>query len=53
MSASIGVAMAPRDGTDFKSLYQKADEALYETKKRGKNGYTVFSGGEREKNTRL
>lgn len=53
MSVSIGVAMAPRDGTDFKSLYQKADEALYETKKRGKNGYTVFSGGEREKNNRL
>lgn len=42
MSASIGVSAAPRDGRDFDTLYQKADAALYQTKKRGKNGYTIY-----------
>ncbi|WP_300831843.1 sensor domain-containing diguanylate cyclase, partial [uncultured Bilophila sp.] len=42
LSASIGVAIAPQDGTTFEALYRKADLALYETKKRGKNGYTVY-----------
>lgn len=46
MSASIGVAFAPRDGTDYDTLYQKADRALYETKRRGKNGYTLYHGEE-------
>ncbi len=41
MSASIGVALAPRCGTDFAHLYQNADAALYQTKKRGKNGFTM------------
>lgn len=42
ISASIGVALAPKDGTDFASLYRHADAALYETKRRGKNGYTLY-----------
>ena len=42
MSASIGVSLFPRDGKDFSSLYQKADCALYKTKKNGKNGFTVY-----------
>lgn len=41
MSASIGVSIAPIDGNDFDTLYQKADTALYLTKQRGKNGYTI------------
>lgn len=45
MSASIGVALSPEAGRDFKSLYRNADYALYQTKKCGKNGYTVYSGG--------
>lgn len=44
MSASIGVALAPRDGANFEMLYKSADAALYETKKRGKNGYTFCAG---------
>ena len=36
-TASIGVAMYPRDGEDFESLYKSADNALYIAKKRGKN----------------
>lgn len=41
MSASIGVSVAPEDGTDFDTLYEKADAALYRTKKKGKNGFTI------------
>lgn len=42
MSASLGIALAPEHGIDFASLYKKADQALYETKERGKNGYTLY-----------
>lgn len=42
MSASIGIAMAPEDGTNFAALYKNADTALYHTKQNGKNGYTFF-----------
>lgn len=42
MSSSIGVAISPRDGKDFDTLYKNADAALYQTKKRGKNSYTIF-----------
>lgn len=41
MSVSIGVAFAPRDGATFKELYHSADSALYETKRGGRNGYSV------------
>ena len=37
--ASVGVAVAPEDGVTFDELYQKADQALYEVKRAGKNGY--------------
>lgn len=40
LSASIGVAIAPADGTRFIDLYQKADAALYQTKQNGKNNFT-------------
>lgn len=42
VSASIGVAFAPKDGKDFDSLYRNADAALYETKERGRGGYTLY-----------
>lgn len=42
MSASIGISIAPKDGTDFDTLYEKADAALYRTKQRGKKGYTIY-----------
>lgn len=40
-SASIGVAVSPEEGEDFDTLYKNADVALYQTKKHGKNGYTI------------
>ncbi|SCJ71868.1 Cyclic di-GMP phosphodiesterase Gmr [uncultured Eubacterium sp.] len=42
ITASIGVALVPRDGSTFEILYKNADKALYETKKRGKDGVTIF-----------
>lgn len=42
MSASIGVALCPEDGATFAQLYRSADAALYETKARGKGGFTFY-----------
>ena len=41
ISASIGVAVYPSGGLQFVELYRNADRALYQTKKRGKNGFTI------------
>lgn len=41
ISVSIGIAFAdPED--DLESLYEKADRALYESKKNGKNQFQIF-----------
>lgn len=42
VSTSIGVAMTPEAGHSFESLYKNADSALYQTKKKGKNGYSFY-----------
>lgn len=42
-SVSIGIAQAPGDGTDFNTLYNAADKALYHVKQNGKNSYHFFS----------
>lgn len=42
ISASIGVALSQEAGTNFETLYQNADSALYQTKKNGKDGYTFY-----------
>lgn len=42
VTASIGVAVCPESGEDFETLYRNADFALYQTKKHGKDGFTVF-----------
>lgn len=43
ISSSIGIALYPQDGTTYTELYQNADVALYETKDKGKNGFTIFN----------
>ena len=33
---SVGVALSPRDGTEYESLFHRADQALYAAKQRGR-----------------
>jgi diguanylate cyclase (GGDEF)-like protein len=42
LRASMGVAFAPRDGTDVDDLLNHADIALYSAKRAGGSGYRVF-----------
>lgn len=43
ISASIGTALFPSHGTDAVDLLKKADSAMYEVKKQGKNGHQFYS----------
>ena len=45
ISSSVGISIGPKDGRDFELLYKKADEALYNSKKTGKNKFTVYGTG--------
>ena len=40
---SIGIAEFPRDGEEVYDLFNNADEALYESKRAGKNTITIYS----------
>jgi diguanylate cyclase (GGDEF)-like protein/PAS domain S-box-containing protein len=42
VSASIGVSTYPDDGTDAETLIHKADIAVYDAKKLGRNNYQFF-----------
>ncbi|MBS6195102.1 MAG: GGDEF domain-containing protein [Clostridiales bacterium] len=44
ISASIGITVAPEDGRDFVTLYEKADVVLYEVKKASKDNYRFYEG---------
>lgn len=44
LSCSIGVALSPEHGSSYVELFRRADQALYQAKDRGKNGFTIFSG---------
>lgn len=39
---SAGIAFAPQDGDTFMELYQKADFALYQVKRSGRDGYRIY-----------
>lgn len=43
LSCSIGIALAPDNGTTFLELYEKADKALYKAKEHGKGQYFFYA----------
>ena len=42
LSCSVGVALCPEHGTTYNDLFRRADQALYQTKGSGKNGFLIF-----------
>ncbi len=42
LGVSVGAVFVPDEGTDFLTIYRKADKALYQVKQNGKHGYAVF-----------
>lgn len=42
-SCSIGITFCQRRDATFTDIYNHADKALYQQKKNGRNGYTIFS----------
>jgi diguanylate cyclase (GGDEF)-like protein len=42
VTASLGIALIPKDGHDFQTLYNYADDAMYTAKNAGKNQYFFF-----------
>ena len=43
VTASIGIAVAPQDGSTPDALLKKADAALYRVKRNGRNGFSYFT----------
>ena len=42
LSCSIGIALSPEHGTSYYELFNRADQALYRAKARGKNGFSFY-----------
>ena len=45
VTASIGVALFPENGSNYDYLFNAADRALYQVKTSGRDGYSVASTG--------
>ena len=43
VSSSIGIAISPMHGSDYKTLFANADSALFESKRNGKDTQTIYS----------
>lgn len=43
ISGSIGVAIYPEAGIHYEQLMERADQALYQVKERGKNDFMLYS----------
>ena len=43
LTGSLGISVCPRDGTTLQQLVERADNAMYEAKKRGKASFRFFS----------
>ncbi len=42
ISCSAGISVCPRDGTSYEDLFNAADIAMYSSKSRGKDTYTLY-----------
>ena len=42
LTASLGLSVGPRDGSDADTLFKHADVALHRAKQRGRNGFQFF-----------
>ena len=42
ITSSVGIAVAPEQGKNFQTIYERADKALYVSKESGKNRYTIY-----------
>lgn len=42
VSGSLGIALMPKDGEDFQTLYNCSDDAMYMAKKHGKSSYMFY-----------
>ena len=45
LDASMGISVCPDDGSNFASLYERADIALYHSKRTGKRNYAFYCVG--------
>ncbi|MEO8315869.1 MAG: EAL domain-containing protein [Pseudomonadota bacterium] len=43
VTASVGIALCPRDGRDEQTLKKNADAAMYQAKSQGKNNYQFYT----------
>ena len=48
VTASIGIAIAPKDGSSYEELYNAADKAMYYIKQNSKRGYAFYKGEGKE-----
>jgi diguanylate cyclase (GGDEF)-like protein/PAS domain S-box-containing protein len=53
ITISIGGALYPAHGSDFASLMQKAEIAMYDQKERGKDGYNIYEASMYENSIRF
>lgn len=53
ITVSVGIASYPKDGTDYDTLYQKADKALYYAKSMGKDQFAFYGPEARKMDRRV
>ncbi len=49
VSASIGIAVYPKDAEDLETLVKNADSAMYQAKEKGKDSYQFFTSDLKQK----